>query len=383
MSFSCSHSFRPAYSFPAAGPDAVGAGRRGVMGCAAPSHYSTSRSSARRSSATSGFLSAMYFMPVFELDGACRPDLFVDRDLQFDHPRDAGQLGDAHQHPGLVAQHLLAQLRRRDAQADDVVVQLHLLEGRHEAGAPPLHQLQDGFACVCRASAQRGSIATAAAGRSSSSEGSGAPAEASSSASEAPRSGSGAPAWGAVCAGAGRSVAAAGAAAVSAVGRAVALGGAATVADPSVGAAGAGGVAGPLGAVGAGVVAGVGAGCAAGVARVGAAGAGAGAADGAAACGSSAGSGYSPGAISVSFFLTEPGDLHQAQFDEQPLVRRLPDLPVELRQQRYGAEQELDRAGAPPARGIVRAACRSSRSAAASRAAWPSADRACGGSCRP
>ena len=44
--------------------------------------------------------------------------------------------------------------------------------------------------------------------------------------------------------------------------------------------------------------------------------------------------------------MAEPCDLHQAQLDEQPLVGRLPDLPVELRQAGDGSEQELDIAGA-------------------------------------
>ena len=45
------------------------------------------------------------------------------------------------------------------------------------------------------------------------------------------------------------------------------------------------------------------------------------------------------------FFLTETGDLHQSQFDEQPLVGRLPDFAVEVREQRYGAEKKFGRAG--------------------------------------
>ncbi len=44
--------------------------------------------------------------------------------------------------------------------------------------------------------------------------------------------------------------------------------------------------------------------------------------------------------------MAESCDLHQAQLDEQSLVRRLPDLPVELRQNGDGSEQELDIAGA-------------------------------------
>ena len=47
----------------------------------------------------------------------------------------------------------------------------------------------------------------------------------------------------------------------------------------------------------------------------------------------------------VIFFLTETGDLHQSQFDEQPLVGRLPDFAVEVREQRYGAEKKFGRAG--------------------------------------
>ncbi|WP_333588819.1 hypothetical protein, partial [Alistipes finegoldii] len=44
--------------------------------------------------------------------------------------------------------------------------------------------------------------------------------------------------------------------------------------------------------------------------------------------------------------MAESCDLHQAQLDEQSLVRRLPDLPVKLRQNGDGSEQELDIAGA-------------------------------------
>ena len=81
----------------------------------------------------------------------------------------------------------------------------------------------------------------------------------------------------------------------------------------------------------------------------------------------------------VIFFLTETGDLHQSQFDEQPLVGRLPDFAVEVRRAAIWRRKEIREGRRPPASGIVPSAYRSIRAAGAKARCGPPAGRAGGG----